>query len=116
MKAQRTHKNRIVLFRPSANAERIREGALRMSMPPVSKEMFVNAVKDVVRENQELVPPLGKGSLYVRPLLLGTGPILGLGAAPEFTFLVYCAAVGAYFKASQHQICESCDLVFRVDS
>ena len=41
----------------------------------------------------------GKGSLYIRPLLLGTGPILGLGPAPSYTFLVYVAAVGAYFKA-----------------
>lgn len=46
------------------------------------------------------VPPLGKGSLYLRPLLLGTGPILGLGPAPSYTFTVYAAAVGAYFKVS----------------
>lgn len=104
MKAQRTHKDRIVLFRPSANAERMREGALRMSMPVVPEDTFLNAVREVVRQNQQLVPPLGKGSMYVRPLLLGTGPILGLGAAPEFTFLVYCAAVGAYFKVSIVQL------------
>eukprot|EP00210_Caulerpa_lentillifera_P009364 g8927.t1 len=101
MKAQRTHKGRIVLFRPSANAERMREGALRMSMTPVPKQMFLSAVREVVHQNQELVPPLGKGSMYIRPLLLGTGPILGLGPAPEFTFLVYCAAVGTYFKGGQ---------------
>jgi branched-chain amino acid aminotransferase len=41
---------------------------------------------------------MGKGSLYLRPLLLGTGPILGLGPAPEYMFTVYAAAVGAYFK------------------
>lgn len=47
---------------------------------------------------QELVPPLGKGALYIRPLLLGSGPLLGLGPAPSYTFVVYAAAVGAYFK------------------
>ena len=47
------------------------------------------------------MPPHGKGALYIRPLLLGTGAILGLGPAPEFTFLVYCAPVGAYFKSGQ---------------
>ncbi len=41
---------------------------------------------------------MGKGSLYLRPLLIGTGPILGLGPAPSYTFTVFCAAVGAYFK------------------
>lgn len=44
------------------------------------------------------VPPPGKGSLYVRPLLMGSGQILGLGAAPEYTFLVYVSPVGNYFK------------------
>eukprot|EP00210_Caulerpa_lentillifera_P004929 g4703.t1 len=101
MKAQRSHKDRIVLFRPSANAERMREGAQRMSVPIVPEQTFLNAVREVVRQNQEFVPPLGKGSMYIRPLLLGTGPILGLGPAPEFTFLVYCAAVGTYFKGGQ---------------
>lgn len=45
----------------------------------------------------------GKGSLYIRPLLMGTGGILGLGPAPSYTFAIYCAAVGAYFKVrTQH--------------
>jgi len=41
---------------------------------------------------------VGKGSLYIRPLLMGSGPILGLGPAPTYTFAVYAAAVGSYFK------------------
>lgn len=48
----------------------------------------------------DYVPPLGKGSLYLRPLLLGSGPILGLGPAPSYTFTIYAAAVGSYFKVS----------------
>lgn len=44
------------------------------------------------------IPPYGKGSLYIRPLLIGTGPILGLAPAPEYTFLVYACPVGNYFK------------------
>ncbi|KAJ0715504.1 putative branched-chain-amino-acid transaminase [Helianthus annuus] len=45
-----------------------------------------------------LIPPPGKGSLYIRPLLIGTGPILGLSPAHEYTFLVYASPVGNYFK------------------
>ncbi|KAL9329230.1 hypothetical protein ACSQ67_004233 [Phaseolus vulgaris] len=44
------------------------------------------------------VPPPGKGSLYIRPLLIGTGPLLGLAPAPEYTFLIYCSPVGSYHK------------------
>jgi|TARA_B100000676_G_C17854125_1_gene719751 branched-chain amino acid aminotransferase len=67
-------------------------------MPPVPEEMFLDAVKSTVRENIRWVPPMGKGALYVRPLLFGSGAILGVAPAPEFTFLVYVSPVGPYFK------------------
>ena len=72
-------------------------------MPPPPPELFLEAVISTVRANQHYVPPLGRGSLYIRPLLLGTGPILGLGPAPSYTLVVYCAAVGAYFKVAPCQ-------------
>lgn len=101
MKAQHTAKGRVVVFRPDQNAARFKAGAARMSMPAVPEDQFVEAVKAVVRANVDYVPPLGKGSLYLRPLLLGTGPILGLGPAPSYTFTIFGAAVGAYFKGGQ---------------
>lgn len=101
MKAQRSAKGRIVLFRPDCNAARMQEGAARLSMAAPDASFFINAVTQTVLANQELVPPQGMGSLYVRPLLLGTGPILGLGPAPAYKLFVYCAAVGAYFKGGQ---------------
>lgn len=101
MKAQRSAAGRIVLFRPTANAARCAAGAARLSMPPVPEAQFVDAVAAAVRANAAWVPPRGKGSLYLRPLLLGTGPILGLGPAPGYDFVVFGAAVGAYFKGGQ---------------
>lgn len=100
MKAQESAKGRIVLFRPDRNAERIKAGAERLSMPPIPEGKFVDAVKSLVRANRDWVPPMGKGSLYIRPLLMGSGPILGLGPAPSYTFAIFAAAVGAYFKVS----------------
>jgi len=101
MKAQRTEDGHIVLFRPDCNAERMRDGAARLSMVAPTTEEFVSAVETVVRANASMVPPQGKGSLYLRPLLMGTGPILGLGPASTYTFCIYCAAVGSYFKGGQ---------------
>lgn len=101
MKAQRTPAGDIVLFRPDRNAARLAAGAARLSMPPLPEHQFVEAVADTVRANADYVPPLGKGSLYLRPLLLGSGPILGLGPAPSYTFTIYAAAVGSYFKSGQ---------------
>lgn len=101
MKAQRTEDGRIVVFRPDRNAERTRYGCERLCMPPVPKATFLKAVEDVVIANAKWVPPFGQGSLYLRPLTIGTGPILGLNTAPSFTFIIYCSPVGSYFKGSQ---------------
>lgn len=69
-------------------------------MVALPEDLFISAVREVAIANKHLVPPPGKGSFYLRPLLLGTGPILGLGPAPSYTFLVFGAAVGSYFKVS----------------
>ena len=98
MKAQHAADGSIVLFRPLENARRSREGARRLGMTPVPEEMFLDAIMQTVRENSRWVPPMGKGALYVRPLLFGSGAILGVAPAPEYTFLVYVSPVGPYFK------------------
>ncbi|KAJ0253723.1 Branched-chain-amino-acid aminotransferase 3 [Hirschfeldia incana] len=99
MKAYRKQDGKnILLFRPHENATRMRNGAERMCMPAPTVDQFVEAVKATVLANRRWVPPAGKGSLYIRPLLMGTGAVLGLAPAPEYTFLVYVSPVGNYFK------------------
>ena len=67
-------------------------------MPSPSVDQFVEAVKETVLANKRWIPPFGKGTLYIRPLLMGTGPILGVAPAPECTFLVYASPVGNYVQ------------------
>eukprot|EP00536_Pseudo-nitzschia_multiseries_P011314 jgi/Psemu1/205462/e_gw1.377.37.1 len=67
------------------------EGADRLLLPPVPEATFLAAIDAVVRSNARWVPPCGNGALYLRPLLLGTGPKLGVGPSPESTFCVYCS-------------------------
>lgn len=98
LKAYRKQDDNILLFRPSENALRMRMGAERMCMPSPTVEQFVEAVKAIVLANKRWVPPPGKGSLYIRPLLMGSGAVLGLAPAPEYTFLIYVSPVGNYFK------------------
>jgi branched-chain amino acid aminotransferase len=97
LQAQRTERGRIVLFRPKDNAARMRDGAARMSMAAPPEDLFLDAVTSTVAANAHMVPPVGKGSLYLRPLLLGTGSIVGLGPAPSYTFTCFGTAVGSYF-------------------
>ena len=66
----------------------------RLGMAVVSEEMFLDAVHQVVQENIRWLPPNGRGELYIRPLIFGSGAILGVAPAPEYTFLVYAVPVG----------------------
>ncbi|KAG6505548.1 hypothetical protein ZIOFF_037908 [Zingiber officinale] len=90
----------LLLFRPEENAIRMQVGAERMCMPSPSVDQFIHAVKQTVLANKRWVPPRGKGALYIRPLLIGSGPVLGLAPAPEYMFLVYASPVGTYFKVN----------------
>ncbi|MDO4666337.1 MAG: branched-chain amino acid aminotransferase [Streptococcus sp.] len=99
LKAYRTKNGTIQLFRPDKNAERLQQTADRLLMPQVSTDMFVDAVKQVVAANKEYVPPYGTGgTLYLRPLLIGVGDIIGVKPADEYIFTVFAMPVGNYFK------------------
>jgi len=100
LKAYRREDGHIVLFRPEQNAMRMKMGAERMCMPSPSVEQFIDAVKQTVLANKRWVPPPGKGSLYIRPLLMGTGSFLAVAPSPEYTFLVYTSPVGNYYKGT----------------
>uniref|UniRef100_A0ACD5VBV6 Uncharacterized protein n=1 Tax=Avena sativa TaxID=4498 RepID=A0ACD5VBV6_AVESA len=98
LKAHRKTDGSVLLFRPEENAMRMINGSDRLCMPAPTIEQFVDAVKQTVMANKRWVPPTGKGSLYIRPLLIGSGAILGLAPSPEYTFLIYVSPVGNYFK------------------
>uniref|UniRef100_A0A0D9ZP50 Branched-chain-amino-acid aminotransferase n=1 Tax=Oryza glumipatula TaxID=40148 RepID=A0A0D9ZP50_9ORYZ len=98
LRAHRKEDGSVLLFRPDENALRMRVGADRLCMPAPSVEQFLEAIKLTILANKRWVPPTGKGSLYIRPLLIGSGAILGVAPAPEYTFVVFACPVGHYFK------------------
>jgi len=104
MKAQRAVNGEVVIFRPKRNAQRFQSGAERLGMVPVPEAMFLDAIHQVVRANQRWIPPTGKGELYLRPVLWGSGAILGVAPSPEYTFMVYTCPVGPYFKGGMTPI------------
>lgn len=98
LKAYRTKKGEIQLFRPDQNAHRLINSCERLLMPTLPIDAFIAACIEVVQANQELVPEYGTGaSLYLRALMLGTGDMLGVSSAPEFLFCIFVCPVGAYF-------------------
>lgn len=100
MKAFRGVDGKIRLFRPYENAKRMFRTAEGIMMAPVPEDLFVKACVEVVKRNERFVPPAGSGaSLYLRPLLIGTGAEVGVKPADEYLFMVFVGPVGPYFKA-----------------
>ena len=99
IKAFRQKSGKIVIFRPDENAKRMYRTAERCVMPPMPVDRFIEACDIVVAANEEFVPPYGTGgSMYLRPLMIGTGPQIGVAPAHEYTFFIMVMPVGAYYK------------------
>lgn len=99
LKAYRGADGKIRVFREEMNATRLFNSAKRTCMAPVPVDMFCEAVDRVVKANEEWIPPYGTGAtLYIRPLLIGSGPQIGVAPATEYTFIVLVVPVGAYYK------------------
>ncbi|MFO7820995.1 MAG: branched-chain amino acid aminotransferase [Lentisphaeria bacterium] len=99
LKAFRCADGKVRLFRPNMNARRLQNSAKRIRMPRLSEPMFLAAVRRVIEDNMEYVPPYGSGgSLYVRPLLFGNGPQIGIHPAQEYVFIILVLPVGPYYQ------------------
>ena len=99
MKAYTTEDGRTVIFRPDLNAKRMADSAKRLEMPVFPEDKFVEAVAKVVKANEAYVPPFGSGAtLYLRPYMFGSSPVIGVKPAQEYQFRVFATPVGPYFK------------------
>lgn len=99
LKAFRGKDGKIRMFRWEENAKRMFETAEYILMQPVPHELFLKSVVAAVKKNEKYIPPYGTGaSLYVRPLLIGTGAEVGVKPANEYLFMVFVTPVGPYFK------------------
>ena len=93
------------MFRPDRNAERLRLSADRICMEAPPADLFVEACRMAVDHNRDFLPPYGTGaSLYIRPLLIGTEPTIGIKASSTYSFLVMVTPVGPYYKDGFHPV------------
>ncbi|MEY8328838.1 branched-chain amino acid aminotransferase [Lachnospiraceae bacterium 48-33] len=105
LKAYTTEDGHVVVFRPDLNAKRMNDSAERLEMPVFPQERFIDAVVQTVAANIEYVPPYGSGAtLYIRPYMFGSNPVIGVKPADEYQFRVFCTPVGPYFKGGAKPI------------
>ena len=99
LKAYTTVDGKVVIFRPDLNASRMADSARRLEMPVYPEDKFIEAVEKTVKANFAYVPPYGTGAtLYIRPYMFGSSPVIGVKPAQEYQFRVFATPVGPYFK------------------
>jgi branched-chain amino acid aminotransferase len=99
LKAFRGPDDKVRIFRLDENAKRLQSSAQAIMMEQFPEDKFAEAILKVVKMNERFVPPYESGaSLYIRPLLIGTGAKVGVSPADEYLFMVFVTPVGPYFK------------------
>ena len=98
LKAYRAENGDVLVFRPQANAQRMIKSAERMCIPPVSEEMFMTSMTELLRLDKDWVPSKAGTSLYIRPVTFGMDPFIGIRPSDEYMFLIFTSPVGGYYS------------------
>lgn len=104
MKAYRANDGRILLFRPEANAKRFVNSAKRLAMAQLPESLYLEAVTEFVKIEQDWIPIQEVGSLYLRPFMIASKPYLGVKPSPEYLFMLIASPAGSYFSKNAQSV------------
>ncbi len=104
MKAYRLDDGGVALFRPDANARRMRSSAQRMAMAELPEELFLASVRELVAVERDWIPAIDGGALYLRPFMIATEVFLGVKPATEYLYCVLASSTGSYWKGGVQAI------------
>jgi len=99
MKAHRSAEGDIVLFRALDNFKRLNISGERLCIPPVTEELFMGALTELLKVDRDWIPDLKGTSLYVRPFIFATDEYIGIRPSDTYTFMIITCPVGAYYSA-----------------
>jgi branched-chain amino acid aminotransferase len=99
LKAHRSPRGEILLFRAAENARRLRRSAARLAMPAVPDSLFLDGLRELLHTDRGWVPPADRGALYIRPVLFSIDPSLRVTPAARYLFVIFTSPFGAYFSA-----------------
>lgn len=97
LKAYKASDGRVLLFRPYKNMERVNISNDRLCIPPIDVDAAVEAIKAVVKIDQDWIPEAEGTSLYIRPFIISTDPYLGVRPSLTYKFIIILSPVGAYY-------------------
>ena len=97
MKAHRTVDGKIALFRPDKNFERFNKSAVRMAMPEVPEEIFMDGLIELIKLDRSWIPNQDGCALYIRPLMIATEPFIGVRTSSKYKFVMIIGPTGPYY-------------------
>jgi branched-chain amino acid aminotransferase len=97
MKANKTEKGDILIFRPDMNAKRFKESCERMCMPVIPEDVFTELVRKLVEVDENWIPAKEGYSLYIRPFLFATDEFIGIKPSDTYKFMIFTCPVGSYY-------------------
>lgn len=98
MKANKGENGEVMIFRPDLNAKRFKESSVRMCMPEIPEDMFVELIKRVVDFDRDWIPSKEGYSLYIRPFMFATDDFIGIKPSETYKFIIFTCPVGAYYS------------------
>ncbi|MCU7494667.1 MAG: branched-chain amino acid aminotransferase [Ignavibacteria bacterium] len=97
LKAYKTESGEIAIFRPDRHFRRLNNSARRLCIPEVDEEFMIEALKELIKVDKEWVPEKKGTSLYIRPFVYGSDPLLGVKPSKTYKLLIILSPVGAYY-------------------
>lgn len=104
LKAYRTEDDRILLFRPEKNIQRLNRSSDRLSIPALDEELVMTYLKELISLEKDWVPSAEGTSLYIRPFIIATEPNLSVAPSTTYTFMVILSPVGSYYAEGIHPV------------
>ncbi|GGF18999.1 branched-chain-amino-acid aminotransferase 2 [Halobacillus andaensis] len=104
LKAYRADGDRILMFRPEKNLERLNRSSDRLSIPPIDEDEVMNHLEELIRIEKDWVPATDGTSLYIRPFIIATDPNLAVAPSKTYKFMIILSPVGSYFSGGIHPV------------
>jgi branched-chain amino acid aminotransferase len=98
MKAYKNDKGEVSLFRPLENFKRMNKSAIRMAMPEIPEEIYMNGLMELIQLDAAWVPSSETGSLYIRPFLIATDEAIGVKISETYKFVIITCPAGKYYS------------------
>ena len=86
-----------LLFRPEEHSRRLNASAVRMGMPEFPKDVFLNALHNLLKVDSDWIPTSEGSALYIRPFMIATDEYIGVNVSNTYRLFIFCAPVGPYY-------------------